>query len=141
MQPRLEAAIEAARPDAVLVFGDTNSTLAGARAAHAAGLPVAHVESGMRSGDLSMPEEHNRIEVDRLAAVLLCPDDRSASTLRDEGVSGRIEVVGDVMADATRLFLPLARGWAPSVDGPYAVLTLHRQANTEPEQLHRLVSA
>ena len=141
MEPRLEAAIDTAKPDAVLVFGDTNSTLAGARAAHAVGLPVAHVEAGMRSGDLSMPEEHNRIEVDRIAAVLFCPDDRSAATLRGEGVAGRIEVVGDVMVDATRLFLPLARGRAPSVNRPYAVLTLHRQANTEPEQLRRLVSA
>ena len=141
MRPRLEAAISAANPDAVLVFGDTNSTLAGARAAQAVGLPVAHVEAGLRSGDLSMSEEHNRIEVDRIATVLFCPDDRSAATLRTEGVAGRIEIAGDVMADATRLFLPLARGRAPSVDRPYAVLTLHRQANTEPDQLRRLADA
>jgi UDP-GlcNAc3NAcA epimerase len=141
MRPRLLDAIEGTAPDAVLVYGDTNSTLAGARAASAAGLPVAHVEAGMRSGDLSMPEEHNRIEVDRIAAVLLCPDERSADMLRGEGVPGRIEVVGDVMADATRLFLPVARGRAPLVDEPYAVLTLHRQANTEPEQLRRLLAA
>ncbi|HST24853.1 MAG TPA: UDP-N-acetylglucosamine 2-epimerase (non-hydrolyzing) [Gaiellaceae bacterium] len=141
MEPRLEAAIATAEPDAVLVFGDTNSTLAGARAARAVGLPVAHVEAGLRSGDLSMPEEHNRIEVDRIAALLLCPDERSADTLRGEGVSGRIEVVGDVMADASRVFLPLARGRAARPDEPYAVLTVHRQANTEPEQLRRLIEA
>jgi UDP-GlcNAc3NAcA epimerase len=141
MEPRLRKAIEAATPDAVLVYGDTNSTLAGARAAAAAGLPVAHVEAGMRSGDLSMPEEHNRIEVDRIAALLFCPDERSADTLRSEAVPGRIEVVGDVMADATRLFFPVARGRAPDTDRPYAVLTLHRQANTEPEQLRRLLAA
>jgi len=141
MQPRLETAIAEAEPDAVLVFGDTNSTLAGARAARAVGLPVAHVEAGLRSGDLSMPEEHNRIEVDRIAAALFCPDGRSAETLRGEGVRGRIDVVGDVMADANRLFLPVARGRGPAVIKPYAVLTLHRQANTEPEQLRRLVDA
>jgi UDP-GlcNAc3NAcA epimerase len=141
MEPRLDAAIREVAPDAVLVFGDTNSTLAGARAAQAVGPPVAHVEAGLRSGDLSMPEEHNRIEVDRIAAVLFCPDERSAATLRSEGVSGLIEVVGDVMADANRIFLPVARGRAPAVDPPYAVLTLHRQANTEPEQLRRLVEA
>ena len=65
------------RPDLVLVYGDTNSTLAGTRAARAAGVPVAHVEAGLRSGDLTMPEEHNRIEVDATAALLLCPDERS----------------------------------------------------------------
>jgi UDP-N-acetylglucosamine 2-epimerase len=141
MQPAVEATLRAHAPDAVVVFGDTNSTLAGARAAHEARIPVAHVEAGLRSGDLSMPEEHNRIEVDRLAALLLCPDERSADVLRSEGVDGRIEVVGDVMADANRVFLPAARGRAPQVDLPYAVLTLHRQANTEPDQLARIVDA
>jgi len=141
MEPRLEAAIREAAPDAVLVFGDTNSTLAGARAAAAAGLPVAHVEAGLRSGDLSMPEEHNRIEVDRIAAILFCPDKRSAETLRHERVPGRIQIVGDVMRDALDLFLPLARGRGPAIGEPYSVLTLHRQANTEPEQLARLISA
>src|SRR5919108_777103 len=70
MQPGIEEAIEAEQPDWVLVFGDTNSTLAGARAAEAARVPVAHVEAGMRSGDWSMPEEHNRVETDRLSEVL-----------------------------------------------------------------------
>jgi len=140
MQPGLEAAIREEAPDAVLVFGDTNSTLAGARAAHAVGLPVAHVEAGLRSGDLSMPEEHNRIEVDRIAALLFAPDDHSAGTLRAEGVAGRIEVVGDVMQDALRLFLPVARGRGPEIRKPYSVLTLHRQANAEPDQLRRIVS-
>ena len=140
MTPRLEAAIREAGPDAVLVYGDTNSTLAGARAGRGAGLPVAHVEAGMRSGDLSMPEEHNRIEVDRIADLLLCPDERSGSTLRGEGVEGRVEVVGDVMCDALRLFLPVARGRGPAIRKPYSVLTLHRQGNTEPERLRRLIS-
>ena len=71
--------------------------------------PLAHVEAGLRSGDRSMPEERNRIEVDRLAQLLLCPDERSRENLAGEGVPGRAEVVGDVMADATRLFAPIAR--------------------------------
>ena len=100
MRPGIAAALEAERPDWALVYGDTNSTLAGAEAALDAGIPVAHVEAGLRSGDSSMPEERNRIAVDRVAALLLCPDERSAETLRAEGVPGRIEVVGDVMADA-----------------------------------------
>ena len=89
-------------PDVVLVYGDTNSTLAGAEAATTAGTPIAHVEAGLRSGDLEMPEERNRITVDRLADVLFSPDERSRETLEREGVAGRIYVVGDVMADATR---------------------------------------
>jgi UDP-GlcNAc3NAcA epimerase len=140
MQPQIRAAVERERPDWVLVYGDTNSTLAGAESA--GGVPVAHVEAGLRSFDLSMPEERNRIEVDRISALLLCPDERSAEQLAEEGVAGRREVVGDVMADATRLFLPIARERAPALrDDPYAVLTLHRAANTEPTQLRTLVSA
>src|ERR1041385_2719082 len=84
MQPGVAAAIAAEHPDAVLVFGDTNSTLAAARAAGVAGVALAHVEAGLRSGDWSMPEEHARVEVDRLANLLLCPDERSAETLRGE---------------------------------------------------------
>jgi UDP-N-acetylglucosamine 2-epimerase len=89
-----------------------------------------------------MPEERNRIETDRLGRLLFCPDERSAETLAAEGVSGRAEVVGDVMADATRVFAPIARRRA-AVDAPaeYAVLTIHREANTEPEALRRIVEA
>ena len=129
-------------PDWVLVYGDTNSTLAGALAADEAGMPLAHVEAGLRSGDLSMPEERNRIETDRIARLLFCPDERSAEMLAAEGVRGRAEVVGDVMADATRVFAPIAQRRA-AVDVPeqYAVLTIHREANTEPEALRRIVQA
>ncbi len=140
MEPAISAAVERERPDWVLVYGDTNSTLAGAAAA--GGVPVAHVEAGLRSFDLSMPEERNRIEVDRISALLLCPDERSAEQLAAEGVAGRREVVGDVMADATRLFLPIARERTPVArDEPYAALTLHRAANTEPERLRAIVRA
>jgi UDP-N-acetylglucosamine 2-epimerase len=127
----------------VLVYGDTNSTLAGAQAAGE--VPVAHVEAGLRSFDLSMPEERNRIAVDEIADLLLPPDERSAGTLRAEGVDGRIEVVGDVMADASLRFAPIARersrileqlGLAPR---GYVVATIHRQANVEPERLARIV--
>jgi UDP-N-acetylglucosamine 2-epimerase (non-hydrolysing)/UDP-GlcNAc3NAcA epimerase len=142
MRPGLLEAIAAERPDAVLVYGDTNSTLAGALAAQEAGVPIVHVEAGLRSGDLTMPEERNRIAVDRIAALLLAPDERSAATLRGEGVPGRIEIAGDVMADATRLFAPIARERATvAVDAPYAVLTIHREANTTPERLRGIADA
>ena len=142
MQPAIGKVIAAEQPDWVLVYGDTNSTLAGARAA--AQTPVAHVEAGMRSGDLTMPEEHNRIEVDRLSALLLCPDERSAQQLRGEGVPGRIEVVGDVMADANLKLAAIARERSPILvvmevePGEYAVATVHREANVRPERLERI---
>jgi UDP-N-acetylglucosamine 2-epimerase len=135
----IRAVVETERPDWVLVYGDTNSTAAGARAAR--GVPLAHVEAGLRSFDLSMPEERNRIETDRLSALLLCPDERSAAQLEYEGAPGRREVVGDVMADATRLFAPIARERGPVVEPPYVALTLHRQQNTEPGRLRRIVAA
>ncbi|HJQ51712.1 MAG TPA: UDP-N-acetyl glucosamine 2-epimerase [Gaiellaceae bacterium] len=139
MRPAVAAALAEERPDWTLVYGDTNSTLAGAEAAGEAGVPVAHVEAGMRSGDLSMPEEHNRIAVDAMAALLLPPDEGSRETLAAEGVPGHVEVVGDVMRDALDLFLPVAMRTPPPYAKPYAVLTLHRAANTEPEQLRRIV--
>ena len=145
MRPGILAAIEAERPDWVLVYGDTNSTLAGAEAAVAARVPVAHVEAGLRSGDLSMPEERNRIEVDRISALLLPPDERSRATLAAEEVSGRIEVVGDVMADATFELAPVARERSDILQrlaveaGAYVVATIHREANVRPERLARIV--
>jgi UDP-GlcNAc3NAcA epimerase len=142
MQSAIAGPLAQERPDWALVYGDTNSTLAGALAAADADVPLAHVEAGLRSGDLSMPEERNRIETDRIGQLLLCPDERSAATLAGEGVEGRTEVVGDVMADATRLFAPIAqRRAAVAPPDEYAVLTLHREANTEPETLRRIVEA
>ena len=141
MQPEIAGRISAEEPDLVLVYGDTNSTLAGARAAADASIPLAHVEAGLRSGDLAMPEEHTRIEVDRLAWLLFCPDDRSRRTLQSEGVLGRIYVVGDVMADATRLFGPIARRAFPVPHEPrsYVIATIHRQANVEQPRLGRII--
>ena len=145
MRPRIAETVQTERPDAVLVYGDTNSTLAGAQAADQTNIRVAHVEAGLRSGDLAMPEERNRIEVDRIAALLLCPDERSRETLEAEGVRGRIEVVGDVMADASLRFAPIARersnvlttlGVEPRA---YVAATVHREANVQPERLRRIL--
>jgi UDP-N-acetylglucosamine 2-epimerase len=147
LQPLIEDIVERERPEAVLVYGDTNSTLAGARAAVARRVPVAHVEAGLRSGDWSMPEEHNRVETDRLAALLLCPDERSAETLAAEGVAGEIQVVGDVMLDATLRLAPIARRRSDALErfavepGTYVVATIHREANVQPERLQPIVDA
>jgi UDP-N-acetylglucosamine 2-epimerase len=146
MRPRIREVVERERPDWVLAFGDTNSTLAGAQAAAEAGAPVAHVEAGLRSGDLSMPEERNRIEVDRVAALLLCPDERSRETLAHEGVAGRTEVVGDVMMDAALRFAPIARERSRILERlgvdpqAYVAATVHREANVRPERLRRIVA-
>jgi UDP-N-acetylglucosamine 2-epimerase len=143
MGPGIRDAVAREQPDWVLVYGDTNSTLAGAQAA--GGVPVAHVEAGLRSFDLSMPEERNRIEVDRISALLLCPDERSAEQLAREGVSGRREVVGDVMADVCIRFAPLARERSTILArlgleaGAYVVATIHREANVAPDRLAGIV--
>jgi UDP-GlcNAc3NAcA epimerase len=140
MEPVIAAAACGERPDWVLVYGDTNSTVAGARAAARLGLTLAHVEAGLRSGDLAMPEERNRIETDRLARLLLCPDERSRTILEQERVEGRIEVVGDVMYDASLLFAPLARERhsPPHPPRSYIVATIHREANVSQPRLGRI---
>jgi len=144
IEAALRTTVALQAPDVVLVYGDTNSTLAGARATGS--LPVAHVEAGLRSGDLAMPEERNRIEVDRRSAILFAPDERSAAVLRAERVPGEIHVVGDVMADVAKRFGPRARerstvlaelGVGP---GAYVLATVHREANVQPERLRRIVA-
>jgi UDP-GlcNAc3NAcA epimerase len=145
MRAGIRTAIGAEQPDLVLVFGDTNSTLAGALAANDTGVRQAHVEAGLRSGDLSMPEERNRIEVDRLAALLFCPSEYAARLLDAERVPGQAEVVGDVMYDATLTFRSIAYRRSDiltrlQTEPGYYVLTIHREANVEPERLRTIIS-
>jgi UDP-N-acetylglucosamine 2-epimerase (non-hydrolysing)/UDP-GlcNAc3NAcA epimerase len=135
-----------ARPDLVLVYGDTNSTLAGGLAAAQARVPVAHVEAGMRSFDRAMPEELNRVITDHLSELLLCPSATAVENLEREGVAGRIELVGDVMVDVALLVQPRARTdvatrRAAGVEGTeYLVVTAHRAGNVDdPARLRRLV--
>ena len=142
----LEPVLSEAAPDAVLVYGDTNSTLAGALAGAQAGVRVAHVEAGMRSYDRSMPEELNRVLVDHASSMLLCSSSVAVENLRREGVAGAVEVVGDVMVDVAlavqprtreRIDLISARGLEP---GGYALATAHRAGNVDdPARLHLLV--
>jgi UDP-GlcNAc3NAcA epimerase len=145
MRAGIRKAIAAEDPDVVLVFGDTNSTLAGALAANDTGVRQAHVEAGLRSGNLAMPEERNRIEVDRLAAILFAPDEHAAETLAAEGVPGRREVVGDVMLDATLQLASVAARRSHVLDAldleprAYVVTTVHREANAVRERLGRIL--
>lgn len=131
-EDRIARVIESEKPDAVLVRGDTNATVAGARAAVAAGIPLLHVEAGLRSYRHDMPEEANRIETDRLSELLFAPCEHAREVLLKEGVPGTVQVTGDVLADvllSTRDRLPEG-----GEQGEYVLATAHRNYNTDSPQ-------
>jgi UDP-GlcNAc3NAcA epimerase len=131
--------LRAEQPDLVLVYGDTNSTLAGALAGAQARVPVAHVEAGMRSFDRAMPEELNRVLTDHCSDLLLCSSEVPAAHLRSERVAGEIVVVGDVMVDVAQLIAPKVPAPEGMPEG-YALVTAHRAGNVDdPERLAKLV--
>ncbi len=143
----LEELMVEQRPDVVLVYGDTNTTLAGGLAAAKLDIPVAHVEAGLRSFNRSMPEEINRVLVDHLSDVLLCPTPTAVDNLAAEGVTEGVSLVGDVMLDTARFFAEhvdpaeaLARfGVEP---GEFYLATVHRAATSDdPERLSAVVRA
>jgi UDP-GlcNAc3NAcA epimerase len=146
MLAALEPLLAHARPDAVLVYGDTNSTLAGALAAGQMNVALVHVEAGMRSYERDMPEELNRVLADRIADLLLCPSETAVQNLLAEAAPGRIELVGDVMVDVALAQAQAARedlaalrerGLQP---GEYLLLTAHRAGNVDhPPRLHALL--
>ena len=145
---RLEAVIQEQRPDWVLVYGDTNSTLAGALAAIKLHVPVAHVESGLRSFNRQMPEEHNRILTDHCADLLLCPTQTAVDNLSKEGLAQRSHLVGDTMYDAVLQFAETARHRSHILaqldlkPQEYLLATVHRPYNTDiPERLVNILSA
>jgi UDP-GlcNAc3NAcA epimerase len=146
MLAALEPLLAQEKPRAILVYGDTNSTLAGALAGAQSAIPVAHVEAGMRSFDKGMAEELNRVLCDHMSELLLCSSQTSAENLRAESVAGRIEVVGDVMVDVALRWQPAARAdEAVSssyglMRGSYLLLTSHRAGNVDdPARLTALV--
>jgi UDP-GlcNAc3NAcA epimerase len=146
MLAALEPLLEEVAPDVTLVYGDTNSTLAGALAGAQVSLPVLHVEAGMRSFDRRMPEELNRVLTDHMSALLLCPSDAAAANLRAESVVGRVEVVGDVMVDVAMRRQPSARTDERALAkhgvrrGEYLLVTAHRAGNVDdPQRLSALV--
>jgi UDP-GlcNAc3NAcA epimerase len=145
MLPGIERVVLDERPDRVLVYGDTNSTLAGALAAAKVGVPVAHVEAGLRSFDRTMPEELNRILVDRLSDLLFCPTEIAVANLRREGVVDGVHVVGDVMLDANLRLAPIARERSRALadtgvqPGEYVLATIHRPVNVGKEPLAQIV--
>jgi len=139
---KLEELFSAERPDAVMVVGDVNSTLAGALAAVKLGIPVVHLEAGLRSRDMSMPEEVNRLVTDQLSAMLLTPVASAGENLIAEGVDpARIHFVGNIMAESVLRNLPRIEGRAVPAQsglepGGYVLATVHRPENTDhPERL------
>jgi UDP-N-acetylglucosamine 2-epimerase (non-hydrolysing)/UDP-GlcNAc3NAcA epimerase len=143
----LEPVLEELEPSLVLVYGDTNSTLAGALAASQAGIATGHVEAGMRSFDRSMPEELNRVLTDHASDLLLCSTETAMLNLENEGVRGEAELVGDVMADVSLAFRDIAEERSTILadlgleEGSYLVVTAHRAGNVDrPERLEALVS-
>jgi UDP-N-acetylglucosamine 2-epimerase len=142
----IEQAIQHEKPDCVLVYGDTNSTLAGALAAAKMGVPIAHVEAGLRSFNRAMPEEVNRVVADSLSTLLCCPSRRAADNLSAEGVTAGVHVTGDVMRDVLDRALPhvtesrLTRFGVAA--GRFIFLTVHRAHNTDDlGRLQRILAA
>jgi len=124
-------------PDWVIVYGDTNSTLAGARAANDLNIPLAHIEAGLRSFNNDMPEEKNRIETDELSSILLCPTERSVKNLKNENIVEEVYNVGDVMYDAALYYTSLGEKHSKVLNrcsikmGGYYLATVHRAGNTD----------
>ena len=147
-----EPVLEAEAPDLVLVYGDTNTTLAGALSSARLRVPLAHVEAGMRSFDWSMPEERNRVLTDHVSDLCLCSTPTAVMHLKREGLGGPPRLVGDVMADVSLAMAPIAaresdvRERLGLAQGSYVVLTVHRAGNVDHEAplanlvelLHRL---
>ncbi len=135
-------------PDRVLVYGDTNSTLAGALAAAKLQIPVAHVESGLRSFNKQMPEEINRVLTDRVSSLLFCPTISAVTNLNKEGVSEGVFNVGDIMYDVALFYQDLARKKSTVIEElgvfekGFALATCHRAENTnDPDRLREILSA
>lgn len=140
MLEKLETIMIAERPNMVVVYGDTNSTLAGALAAVKLHIPIAHIEAGLRSFNREMPEEINRVIVDHVSTLLFCPTAKAVQHLAREGITGGVHAVGDVMFDAALEAIARARTKSPILSSlklaprSYAVATVHRAENTDEER-------
>jgi len=148
MLERLEEPLLAEKPDWVVIYGDTNSTLAGALAAVKLHVPVAHVEAGLRSFNRGMPEEINRVVADRVSMLLLCPTDTGVRNLDKEGITEGVYQVGDVMYDSVLFNAELAEESSDAMArldlrrGGFYVATVHRAENTDdPDRLEGIVEA
>jgi UDP-N-acetylglucosamine 2-epimerase (non-hydrolysing) len=144
----IEEVLLAEAPDLVLVYGDTNSTLAGALAAAKRHIPVAHVEAGLRSFDRTMPEEINRVLIDHVSDLLFCPTETAVGHLQNEGITRGVHLVGDVMVDALQFNREIAREKSHILERleleekSYFIVTVHRPANTDNrENMENIIGA
>jgi UDP-GlcNAc3NAcA epimerase len=128
MMVEIEPILEAEKPDAVLIYGDANSALAGSLVASKLKIPVIHIESGLRSFNKNMPEEINRIVADHLSAVLFAPSDEAVNNLKNEGITKNVFKAGDVMCDMLKL---AGQFIAPKTSDAYYYATIHRPYNTD----------
>jgi len=126
--------LEAEKPQGVIVYGDTNSTLAGALAASKIHIPIFHIEAGLRSYNRNMPEEINRVLTDHISSLLLVPSIKAVKNLNDEGIRDKIHVVGDVMKDMIRIMSKRKILKLLKVDDPYYYVTLHRPYNVDDKE-------
>lgn len=148
MLEKIESLLLERRPDWVLIYGDTNSTLASALAASKLHVPVAHVEAGLRSFNMRMPEEVNRIVADKLSTLLFCPTQAAVHNLQQEGIVGGVHLVGDVMYDVALQFAEVAERKSTILarlglsNTPYVLATCHRAENTDdPDRLAGILKA
>src|SRR5450830_1242189 len=148
MLEAIEKVLLEEKPDWVLIYGDTNSTLAGALAAAKLHIPVAHVEAGLRSFNMRMPEEINRILADRVSSLLFCPTETAVNNLKMEGITNGVHSVGDVMYDVSLFYRDIAVQRSRCLedlklsDGGYVLATCHRAENTDdPARLSGIVEA
>ena len=142
MLEKIEEILFAEKPDLLLVYGDTNSTIAGALAASKLEIPVAHVEAGLRSFNMSMPEEQNRILTDHISSYLFCPTNTAVENLKNEGILRGVYPTGDIMLDASLYYRSLNSGTDMKLPSNFALVTLHRAENTDsPERLSVIVEA
>lgn len=148
MMKKIDVLFAQNRPDAVLVYGDTNSTLAGALTASKLNIPVIHVEAGLRSFNKDMPEEQNRIITDHLSEFLFCPTRAAIENLRNENIRAQTHLIGDTMYDAVKMFLPRALAKSSILsrlgleDKEYLLATVHRAYNTDDKaKLSQLINS
>jgi UDP-N-acetylglucosamine 2-epimerase len=148
MLMRIEEVLLAEKPDFVLIYGDTNSTLAGALAAAKLHIPLAHVEAGLRSFNREMPEEYNRVVADHCSDLLFCPTQRAADNLARKGVTNGVHLVGDTMYDGVLQFSSVARKRSSILKDldlepkTYLLTTIHRPYNTDiQDNLHNIFQA